>query len=289
AVFRNKLFFGTMNFVDGCEVYCSGDGTKWRCLAGWDSEEMWSGFCRLFKKNIYVWSMREFNDELYVGTCTLPKRFALSFLLEHQCLSTDGTFTVRKPRFLRRGFEIWKWKPSEGDDGKWIRVVGGLGVFTEKPAGLGDRDNWGARTMEVFKGRSGEEHLYVGTAVNGFAFEKGGEVWRRNSDGKWEKVFGRENYRDPYYKYIWCMKKLDYENRLFVGLAHPSWQLKRAGQVWSTEDGKRWVKEETSDLEGYWDSRPRGMVVFNDELYLGIYNFTVGCSVLRRKRSDRKR
>lgn len=286
--FKGYLYVGTMNFVDGCELYRTNDGVKWECLVGNFSKKIDSGFGRLIGKNVYVWTMKEFNEELFLGTCSLSKAYPLSFLVEHILFTEEQLFNLKKPNFLSRGCEVWKSR----DGKKWDKIIGGLGILTAKPAGFGDRDNWGARVMEVFKGKSGEEYLYVGTAVNVFAADKGGQVWRRDKKGNWSKgpVFDMVDFRDPYLKYIWCMKSLDSENKLFVGLGTAHILGKRAGQIWSTEHGDRgsWVKENVADFKNNWDSRPRSMTVFNDELFAGTLNFCVGCGVLRRKKDGKK-
>ena len=284
--FNDELYFGTMNWVDGCEIYKTKNGTDWEAVVGGDSSTH-PGFPRIFGRNVYPWSMKEYKNKeenknyLYLGTCSVakPKPFLLGFLIELGLTPVQDLLVTPKPEVLSRGFQIWK---SE-DGKKWIPVVGRLGLLTEMPNGFGDPDNWGARRMEVFKGESDEESLFVGTAVNIFEEEKGCEVWRRYSNKKWKKVFGKENYRDPSLKYLWSMRKLPKDNELFVGLANPSFLEKRACQIWKTNDGKKWMKEETGDLEGDWGNRPRSMDVFQDKLYIGTYNFRTGCEVWKRE------
>ncbi len=58
AIFDGALYVGTLNFVDGAEIWRTRDGTTWECVAPY-------GFGHL---NLYQWRLIAYQDKIIAGT-----------------------------------------------------------------------------------------------------------------------------------------------------------------------------------------------------------------------------
>ncbi len=99
-----KLYMGTANFEDGFEMW-SYDGTTWNAITqdGLGNEH-----------NIYAWSMADFDDQLLMGTFTLPGK---PELWAHT--STTDWEQVALPGYLE-GWGLWDYgiRNMEVGDGR---------------------------------------------------------------------------------------------------------------------------------------------------------------------------
>lgn len=282
-IFKDYLYVGTINWMEGCEIWRTKDGKNWEQVVGRKSKTP-NGFKRIGgKNNVFAWSMREYKGNLYVGTAHLKWHVFPRFFFK----------ILFRPLPISKGCQIWKT-----EDGKnWKPVVAGFGIRTEMPNGFGDRDNWGARRMKIMNG-----NLYVGTATNVFECYKACEIWRYDGK-KWEKLVGEngkskygDGFDDVYNKYAWGMEVYrGYEKeRIYVGVGNPEIPARKGSEIWYSENGIEWFQEIGDEAyeegfglpDGFGDrsNRIRCMQEFNDELYAGTYNLRTGCEIWRRKK-----
>jgi hypothetical protein len=203
--------------------------------------------------------MKVFKGHLYVGTWNTPLG------------------SLSNPN--RKGCEIWR----TADGMHWEQVVGHIAPFTE--GGFGNQDNTGAWSIESFN-----DYLYVGTMNWDFSEEGGCEIWRSADGVHWEQVvdhgFKPIMQTQPREKkaintYAWTMKV--YKDHLYLGTFNSRiWLFDEEGtgcQLWRTENGVDWEKVQLPDgiTNGYQDGFGEGenygirrMVIYNDDLYIGI-------------------
>ena len=245
--FGNYLIIGTRNHYcangstpfwtrarsNGCEIWCY-DGKEMRQLVGNNTEAiMKSGFGN--KNNSQCLVLKEFNCWLYCGVGNMEE-----------------------------GCQIWRTKDINET---WEMVV---------ERGFGNRNNIGAATAEIFDG-----YLYIG--VDNYV--DGGEIYRTSEGEHWEVVVGKDSATDSGFGarlnfYMWSMKT--YNSWLYVGTMNPL-----GCELWKSCDGISWypVVAYSSIIKAILHRAdfPRGfgkiseriigvreMIVFNDELYLGL-------------------
>ena len=221
-VFNDKLYVGTWNTGvgskenpdrKGCEIWRF-DGENWEQVVGSDSTVK-GGFGN--PRNVAAWSIKEFNDYLYVGTMNWG--------------FTDDS-----------GCEIWRTQDGEN----WTQVVDkGFKPLMSPEDQANKTANTYAWCMEEFQGQ-----LYVGT-FNCKMFSDvgwGGQLWRTNNGLTWSKVdlpngdgFGEpENYG---------IRKLPiYNNELYVGTATHILS-DEAFEIWKF-DGVEWTPIVSDDVPG---------------------------------------
>ncbi len=203
AVYRGRLYVGTMNWKDGCQVYRTGDGCRWEqvALPGGD------GFGDA--ATVYAWSMGVYRDELYLGTCNLRSdggaqlwRFdgsrweqvalpggdgfgdAANYGIRNLVVFRDELYVATGTSFVQRreGSELWRY-----DGRRWRRVAGGRGVRGD---GFGDTSNKYIWSLLVV-----DDALWAGTlnlqpALFPGPFSSGGcEIWRYEG-WRWRNVVG---------------------------------------------------------------------------------------------------
>jgi hypothetical protein len=216
-----------------------------------------SGFGSHFNAAASV--MKVYNDYLYVGTWNTP---------------IGGKYQSD-----RNGCEIWRTT----DGLKWEQVVGYQAPIIN--GGFGNPDNTGAWSIQIFN-----DYLYVGTMNWDFSDIGGCEVWRTNDGIHWEKVVDHgfrpfmsdsDRVKDAINTYAWIMQV--YNNELYMGTFNSRlwlWNEKGTGcQLWKTADGIIWEKVELPNRmnddfqDGFGEGENYGirrMVVYNDELYVGV-------------------
>eukprot|EP01084_Bolivina_argentea_P139984 246207_1 len=94
-VYKNKLYFGTMNFLSGCSLYVNtdDDGTVFETVfTGGNGNRM----------NIYLWYMLEFNNRLYVGTYNMRGEFDL-FSIQNPMDTNEKWVTETDDAFDQNG------------------------------------------------------------------------------------------------------------------------------------------------------------------------------------------
>jgi len=246
-------------FSQGCEVWRYNHSSDLiEKIIGKDSlSGIDSGFGSHFNAAASV--MKEFNGYLYVGTWNTP---------------VGGVMQSD-----RKGCEIWRTI----DGVNWEQVVGHQAPYIE--GGFGNPDNTGAWSIQVFNGS-----LYVGTMNWDFSDIGGCEVWRTDDGLIWEQVVdhGFRPFMDEYdakkeaiNTYAWVMQ--EYQGELYMGTFNARlwlWNERGTGcQLWKTQDGSNWEKVDLPNglngdfHDGFGEGENYGirrMVVFQEELYLGI-------------------
>ena len=229
--------------------------------------------------NVAVASIRSFKGWLYVGMFNpsqgqemwrSPDGSAGSFQKSFDAGSgvtgnTDASFMLEWNGLLYLGAEaadtpwpgcqVWRTPgPDVGSGDDWERV---------SDFGFGDRQNWNAFRMAVFKG-----YLYVGTW--GDPDVDGTEVWRTAAAGgpvfsDWEQVnadgFGNTNYGSTL-----AMAVLG--DNLYVG------GFGAGGFLYCTEDGTTW--ESVTPPNFFHDAQygVHALAPFDGRLFIGIQNST---------------
>lgn len=141
SVFHDLLYLGTANFLFGADMFRSADGVNWEQLVdnGFDDP-----------RQAYVWRMKEYRGDLYLGTWTEGKL----------------------PLLFGEGGRLYRMDPEENFE----QLMGPEGLLMDE--GFGDWQNYGIRTMAVY-----DEKLYLGTAQCFFCSNrKGTEIWELDPD-----------------------------------------------------------------------------------------------------------
>jgi hypothetical protein len=144
---------------------------KWQCTVGGFIELNRSGNGFGDNHNIYAWTMKVFNDSLYVGTYNV-KRENISLNLKDMIkyiLKGNIVYTIGSDLVMKEGDGCQVWKTNDGDH--WIQIIGnetsGLGK------GFGDVNNNGIRSMSVYQIKN-TNALIIGT-INPVT---GCEIWK---------------------------------------------------------------------------------------------------------------
>ncbi len=202
--FNGCFYVGTMNWDTteggGCEIWRSSDGLHW-------NQVVENGF-RLFMPiqdrengpvNTYAWVMKEYQDQLYVGT-----------------------FNSKIKPFVNSGKGCQLWRTKDGLN--WSKVDlpdGNTGDFKD---GFGEMENYGIRRLTIYN-----DELYVGIATH-FLYGNGCEIWKYNGT-HWTPVISDDvpgvkindiqydGFGNPKNKYIWSMTATS-DNKLWVGTAN---------------------------------------------------------------------
>ena len=230
------LYLGTMNWVEGCEVWRSSDGVNWNAVVG-DNSNIPAGFGGEFRRfNYYAWIM----EVAYVFLRAIPPVESKNYL----CIGTFNPVC---------GGQIWR--SPDGENWTMFDINS-----SATPNGFGDRDNYGIRTMETFN-----EKLYVGTATKLWSLSKGCEIWRQCSrtlnPPSWEKV-NDDGFGDLGNKYAWSMKK--FNGNLYVGTIN----LRGGCEIWRTSNGIKWTKVVGNGFDDKNNIGARIMTVFQNNLYV---------------------
>jgi hypothetical protein len=125
------------------------ENQKWQCTVGGFIEKDSSGNGFGDNHNIYAWTMKVFNDSLYVGTYNVKREYIslslkdiINYLTKENIVYLLGSDFVTKKS---NGCQIWK----TSDGTHWIQDVGNE---TNGPGnGFGDINNNGIRSMAVYQ------------------------------------------------------------------------------------------------------------------------------------------
>jgi len=276
--FNGKLYAGTWaDEVNGGEVWRSGTGNPgdWeRVVSGGFGDAT----------NAEIFRFAEFNNQLYATTWSYTDTHGLE--IWRSSTGSGGDWT----RVVSNGFngdannigtlalDVFNgylyagtyngltggevWRSSTGNSGEWAQVnADGFDA---------DAGNYGVTALTAFDG-----YLYGSTAHSSGA---GAEVWRCqvcDDASDWEKVvdngFGNANTG-----YAPALEVFDGYLYLVVGNSATGME------VWRTADGTNW---EQVGFAGFGDSNNRGpywdnsVTVFNDNLYVGTWNYANGGEV----------
>ena len=200
------LYVGTMNWAQGnnggCQIWRTEDGETWEQVVDRGFRDF--NGTTFITRNIYAWSMEEFNDKLFVGTWN-------SGIVDWGCQL---------------------WRTSSGVD-DWEKVQlpknNDTGEFQD---GFGERHNYGIRRLVNYSG-----DLFIGTATSPFQIKWNGnteiealEVWKYNGTEGWDawkciigdnsgkKSIWDDGFGDEYNKYCWSM--IACNNELWIGTSN---------------------------------------------------------------------
>ena len=123
---------------------------KWQCtvggLIGWNRSA--NGFGD--NHNIYAWSMKVFNDSLYVGTYNVKRDYvslSLKDLIKYIMMNGNLVYLLGSDLVTKKSDGCQIWKTSDGTH--WSQVVGNE---TSSPGnGFGDVNNNGIRSMSEYQ------------------------------------------------------------------------------------------------------------------------------------------
>lgn len=222
-----------------------------------------------------------YRNELYIGTQNLftflpqAKMAPLAKLLiipicrileriRPEAFITFGGTIFALAGLLSEGCEVWKYNFTTGE---WYPVVSN-NEGSQLPAGFGNRMNFIASVMKVYRGK-----LFVGTMSS---ILTGCEVWMYDGD-KWKRV-ASHGFGDLTNLGVWCAEV--YRGELYVGTMN--WF--KGCQVWKTNDGKSWKKIPLPGGDGFGDRfnvYAWSMEVYQNHLYLGTFNLKTGCQLWR--------
>jgi len=213
-IFKNSsgvthLYAGTINLdwtaMNGCcQLWRTTDGETWEQVVNRGFRDNGAGWN---VKNVYLWSLEEFDGKLYAGTFNIPVG-------------------------LEQGCQLWR--SGTGNVGEWEKVSlpNGSSALEDFKDGFGEKENYGIRNMVNWSGC-----LYLGTATNAGKSENDSgvtealEIWRFNGTNNdfdaWECIVGDDSggqyewddgFGDHYNKYAWSMVLVD--NKLWIGTSN---------------------------------------------------------------------
>jgi len=318
TVFKNWLYVGTLNVWNGCEIWRT-NGTVWQKVIGGNPSDsnISNGFGdddRGFERDLYAWEMKVYNDssgeQLYVGTFNLAgcELWRTNNDMDWECL-------VGEKGFIGRGFNNKKLPIKTHNYG--IRRMeifnGSLFIGTASTPPFSVKLN-GKFFLNPLNKEQFDFHFGNGCEIWRFNNSSliriiGGTRYDSNSSG-----FGDKNN-----VYIWSLK--EFKGYLFAGTMNPgvsvlNISIKRqnlffvksngtldtnecktfgnAGlEMWFTDKGTNWhqmIGDEINSnfsewpMNGFGDGNNNGartLTVYNDSIYLGIFNMIDGCEVWR--------
>ena len=224
---------------DGCEVWKYNYTTQgWKQLIGEQTlADYPSGFGD--KNNLAASVMKVFNNDLYVGTWTCPKK----------------------------GCEIWRYNGVN-----WEQLVG-KGAST--PGGFGESYNIGAWCIEEFKNNLYIGTMNWDFTDKGGCQvwrTKDGTSWEKVVDRGF-RDFLNDEQQNVHNTYAWSMKV--YHDQLYVGTfkTNSIFGFSNCGcQLFRTSDGNLWEKVPLPGGDGFCEEKNygiRSLEVYNNELYVG--------------------
>ena len=293
-VFREFLYAGLWNQVDGAQLWRSRDGLTWEPVVG-ATAAIASGFGKL--ENSGITALSAFHDQLFAGTGSLYckdgvelwaspdgvqwKPVAGERVALHTALARESKYFLSMKTFQDQlyvgtgdqrtgGSEIWR-----SPDGWRLDAV--IGAPSRHRAGMGDSNQDMVYDLAAFK-----DHLYAG--VLNFAHQ-GGALWRSPDGAAWEIVAGQDapysaGFGEP--ANIGLTTFTVYQGRLYAGLTN-----EQGAQVWRSEDGQHWdpfVGHGAALSGGFGNAHNRAvnsLGVFHDALYVGTHNPKEGAELWR--------
>ena len=128
------------------------EAQKWECavggLVGWNRSA--NGFGD--NRNIYAWTMKVFNDSLYVGTFNVKHEYislSLKDMIKYIFTKGNLVYLLGSDLVTKKGDGCQIWKTDDGTN--WIQVVGN--ETSDPGSGFGDVNNNGIRSMLVYQTR----------------------------------------------------------------------------------------------------------------------------------------
>ena len=272
SVFKSKLYVGTINGTDGCEVLRYDGGATWTQVntdgfgAALDGALSMAVYDDGFGERLYVgtsWGPAVFHLYSYDGTSwatetldgfTFPNNWSAACMAVYDDGSGEELYIgTRNPN----GCEVISY------DRTTATQVGTLG--------LGNAGNDWALSLAVFNGK-----LHAGTRTG--VGLTGGEVRRYDGAPAWTQVnqngfglgFTNEEVSSLYV----------FKSRLYAGTLNPSGCL-----VYSTDGAVGppygWTLENTNGFGDSDQDGARGMIIYDNDLYVGTWNNSTGtgCSV----------
>jgi uncharacterized protein YjiK len=255
AVFKGYLYAGTGNFNQNIfHVWRSADGTNWE-QAG--SKDLGGGVAQL----------SVFNDTLYAGTWganvwSSPDGLAWTRVISGG-FGGDSTNAIARFSVFDNRLYATTWNDATGTQ-IW-RTSNGTNWDQFGPSGLGDPDNGGAMSSEVFGGQ-----LYWG--VGNWNGPDGAQLWR--TDGITVTAVMTDGFGDPDNKAIWTLAA--YNGDLYAGTSNEN-----GVQVWRSSDGSQWNQVAGGGLGNSLTNDKPALKVFNDQLFLIAQNSVTGLEVWR--------
>lgn len=244
---------------EGCEIwkYNFSTNSLYKVIGKQSISGISNGFDYHFNAAAAV--LKEFKGYLYIGTWNTPL----------------GSIT--QP--TRKGCEVWR----TADGLQWEQVVGHNAPYIK--GGFGNPDNTGAWSIYEFNNT-----LYIGTMNWDFSDTGGCELWRSTDGLHWEQVVNHgfrpfmntsDRKKDAVNTYAWEMQ--EYKGYLYLGTFNARlwlWDEEgTGGQLWRSPDGTNWEKvalppgTSTGGPDGFGEGENYGirrMIIYNDELYVGI-------------------
>lgn len=266
-VHDGMLYAGTVNYLDGCELWRTADGTDWEPV-------MQGGFCHSSTGSVR--GMATYNGLLYVGVESLLRGGEIhSWDGETWTRVADGgidnrwNISVAELVPWRDHLWVFTWNPFGFEvytyDGAAFEPVCGFGA--PQPAGFGQITNLGAMGVQVYNDR-----LYMGTA--NFLF--GADMFRTDDGVEWVQLVNN-GFCDWRQAYIWRMK--EYRGDLYIGTFHEGHlgsYMKEGARIYRMDASEEFEQivgpKGTLMAEGFGNDLNYGirtLSVFDDKLFIG--------------------
>lgn len=273
--FGGKLYLGTANYnpdfttSNGAQVWRSGDGAVWEEVtpAGLDANDPEVAAFETFGTHLYLgtWAINETEGGEIWRTSDGSTDWTK--VVDNGNLSVNNggvtTFAVHNGRlyagtYNSAGAEVW----ASADGATWGPPVAS--------GGFGDEYNLYISSMKSFG-----SWLYVGANNFNLSDNPGAELWRCQvcTGSDWEMVAKTPN---PNNRANFSM--IVYHDQLYVA----TFNTTTGSVVWRTSDGVHWEKVSEDGFGNAANRRPyynNNAVVFDDYLFIGMYNFQNGGSI----------
>lgn len=258
--FQGDLYIGTSNAA-GAEVW-QRDGTT----GAWTKVTQ-NGFGNA--QNQIAYTMRVYNDVLYVGTLnedTGAELYATSDGIAWELVFANGfddTTNIAIWNMLETGGYFYLATESAAG-GRIYRTNNERAWEAVSLSGFGNPDGLNARGwgMAIFDSLDGL-HLYVGTDN-----PTGAEIWRTalpQPEEFWTPVEQQGFDNDALNFGI--LDYVEYDGALYAAVANA-----KGAQVWRTTEGDTWTQVGTDGLGDLNNVRGYALTVHNDRLYIGTEN-----------------
>lgn len=180
VIFQDQLYFGSIIFFGfnprqasgfkGCDIIRIDRNDRWETVVGPNSLSGYDSGFNYFT-NAYCWWMEEHDGWLYAGTW--DQGTVLSWLIDNLPELIEY-LRDRQGKDLPLEMETWYRLTEAGAD--IFKTQNGIDWFPVTLDGMGNRENYGWRTMES----APDGFLYLGSAnpVDGL------EIWRGRKDGE---------------------------------------------------------------------------------------------------------
>lgn len=253
--FLGKLYVGVLNPETGGQLWRTANGTAWEQVIG-------DGFGD--PTNFSVTMLTVFNGDLYAGlwsTCCGAQLWRSSDGDSWTPLTTDGfgygaTNSDVAWSYIHAG-KLYLAVENWGVGLMLFRTSDGLAFERVAWDGLGDVKNVNIEAITFYKG-----WLYIGTWNAG-----GPRLFRSltGDTGSWQPV--ATPGISPSNNFT--IRFTEYGDYLFGMVSNPNGP---GASIWRTSDGVNWSWVMKGGFGDIYNMAIPGQVVFNDRLYLGLYN-----------------